>query len=59
MKFAMLVLAFLVADRFSGGEIRTATWRMAQQKAWSTNARLDGWLSVMQPRSNSVTAMRR
>jgi hypothetical protein len=47
MKYVMVLLAFLVADRFSGGEVRVAAWQAAQQKAWAMNAKVDGWLSFL------------
>jgi hypothetical protein len=46
MKYVMILLAFLVADRFSGGEVRVVSWQVAQQKAWAMNAKMDGWFSV-------------
>jgi hypothetical protein len=47
MKYVMIVLACVAADRFSGGEVRTASWQLAQQKAWAVNAKIDSWLSFL------------
>jgi hypothetical protein len=45
MRYVMIILACLAADFFSGGEVRVASWQVAQQKARAVNAQLDGWLS--------------
>ena len=47
MKYVMVLLAVLAADRFSGGEVRRASWQVAQQKAWAINAGIDGWFSFL------------
>jgi hypothetical protein len=47
MKYVMVLLAFLVADRFSGGEVRVAAWQAAQQQAGTMNAKINGWFSFL------------
>jgi hypothetical protein len=47
MKYVMILLAFLVADCFSDGEVRVVSWQAAQQKAWAMNAKMDDWFSFL------------
>jgi len=50
MKVAFFLLAFVAAERFSGGEVRAVSWRAAQQQAFAANAKIGGWLSFLDVR---------